>query len=107
MPTTKTVTVADDTNPWLGYAKTAFQIVTELVPFIEYEVPGAAPAFAIAAKIIQGVIDAEPAALALYDQIKNGTVPTSAQLQQYALDAEDAYAKLRSDILAKLAALPT
>lgn len=88
-------------------AGTVSQVVTALAPIAEAVVPEAAVAISLGQKIIQGVIAAEPKAVALFEQIKSGTVPTGDQLQQYAADYEAAYQKLNADINAKLAVTPT
>ncbi len=91
---------------WDAVANVAGEVVKLLEPIAAAAVPGAAEAIAIGTKIVQGVIAAEPTAVALYEQIKSGTPPTPAQLQQFEADYEDAYQTLRRDIAARLAALP-
>jgi hypothetical protein len=81
-------------------------VVDVLAPVASVAFPQAAVAIAIGSKIIQGVIAAEPTAIALFNQIKGGTPPTPAQLAQFSADYETAYQKLNADIAAKLAALP-
>ncbi|MBI3678465.1 MAG: hypothetical protein HY243_17800 [Proteobacteria bacterium] len=85
-------------------AQDAAAVVTALEPLIVAAVPEAAAAVAIGAKIVQGAIALEPAALALYNQIKAGTPPTTAQIQNFETDYEAAYRQLRSDIAAQLGA---
>ena len=70
---------------------------------IESLFPTAATAISVATKIVQGVVDAIPTAVALYDQIKSGTPPTADQLTSYQSDYEAAYKTLDADIAAALA----
>lgn len=97
---------ASSTLDWATIAADAGKVVAALAPIAESALPGASAAIALGAKIVQGVMDAEPTAVALFNQIKSGTPPTPEQLQQYASDYETAYQKLNADIAAQLAALP-
>lgn len=83
-------------------AEEVVSVVGLLAPVVEAAVPASAAAISIGTKIAQGVLAAEPAAVALYDQIKGGVTPTSAQLAQYASDYEAAYQQLDSDVKAQL-----
>jgi hypothetical protein len=83
------------------------KVVKTLAPFIEAAIPTAAPAIAIAVAIIQGVIVAEPIAVALFNQIMAGTPATPAQLAVYISANNLANAQTDADIasaLAKIAA---
>lgn len=91
---------------WTSVANNVAQIVTVLAPFAKAAAPGSAAAIDIATKVIQGVIAAEPTAIALYNSIKNGAVPTPEELKQFSGAYEASYQKLKADIAAKLAALP-
>lgn len=94
------------TQTWENIAQTVGTVVTVLAPIVSAAVPGAAAAIAIGTKIVQGVIAAEPTAVALYNRITSGEQVTAAELQQYASAYEDAYQRLAKDIADKLAALP-
>jgi len=91
---------------WDTVATVVGDVVTLLTPIAEAALPGAAEAIALGTKIVQGVLSAEPTAVALFNQIKSGTPPTVTQLQQFEADYEASYQQLRADIAAKLAALP-
>lgn len=78
-------------------------VVGALAPIAETLDPALAPAIAIGVKIVQGVLSAEPTAVALYNQIKAGTPPTADQLKQFQADYETAYQQLQADISTKLA----
>ncbi len=90
---------------WKAIEKGVVEVVTALAPIAETALPAAAPAISIGVKILQGVIDAEPTAVALFEQIKSDKPPTADQLQQFAADYESSYQKLDADIKAKLAAV--
>ncbi len=64
-------------------ASIASQTITVLTPVISLLAPGVGPGIAIAGKIIQGFIDNEPTAVALYKQVLDGTPVTADQLQSY------------------------
>ena len=64
--------------------------------------PEAAAGVAIGEKIIQGMLAAEPTAMALYNQISGGTPATPEQLQQFEADYEDAYQQTKADIATAL-----
>lgn len=91
---------------WDAIAKGAADVALTLAPLVGIAFPGGAAAIEIGTKIVQGVFAAEPTALALYNRIKNGAVPTPAELQQFSDDYEASYQRLKRDIAAKLAALP-
>lgn len=78
-------------------------VVSTLAPIAETAFPEAAAALAIGTKIVQGVLAAEPTAVALYKQIMGGTVATPAQLNDFAAAYEASYQKLNADIAAKMA----
>lgn len=94
------------TQTWENIAQTVGTVVTALAPIVSAVVPGAAAAIAIGTKIVQGVIAAEPTAVALFNRIKSGEQVTAAELQQYASDYEAAFQMLAKDLSDKLAALP-
>lgn len=91
---------------WTSIAQGTADVAKLLAPLVGAAFPGASVALEIGTKIIQGVIAAEPTALALYNRIKNGAVPTPAELQQFSDDYEASYQRLKRDIAAKIAALP-
>jgi Na+/glutamate symporter len=91
---------------WTSIAQGAANVATLLAPLVGAAFPGASIAIEMGTKIIQGVIAGEPTAIALYNRIKNGEVPTPAELQQFSDDYEASYQRLKRDIAAKLAALP-
>jgi hypothetical protein len=64
-------------------ASVASQAITVLAPIVSVLVPGAGVGIIIGAKIIQGLLDNEPTALALYNQIVSGTPVTPDQLTEY------------------------
>jgi len=90
---------------WNSIASTVGNVVSALAPIAETAIPAAAPAISIATKIIQGVINEEPTAVALYQQITGGTPATPTQLQQFATAYEASYQKLNADIETQLKAL--
>jgi len=94
------------TPSWQTISNDVVDVVTALAPFASAAFPGAGIAISIGTKILQGAIALEPTAVALINQIKAGTPPTVAQLQQFDADYEAAYQKLKGDIAAKIAALP-
>lgn len=49
-------------------------------------------------KIALGVAAEVPEAVALYNQFKDGTMPSQSELDAYAADEDSAYAKLMADI---------
>lgn len=91
---------------WDGVANTAAEVVKLLAPVAEAAVPGAAEAIAIGTKIIHGVIDAEPTAVALYEQIKSGVPPTVTQIKALNDAYEASYQTLRAKLAEQIAALP-
>jgi len=92
---------------WNKITQKVAEIVSALEPFANVAVgvvaPEVAPALVIGEKIIHGLINAEPTAVALVNQIKSGAEPTPAQLQQFSDNYEASYQKLKADIAAKLA----
>lgn len=76
--------------------------VSNVLPVVEGVVvalaPEAAAPVAVGIKIAQGVAAGIPEAEALWAQFQNGTVPTQAELDAYAIAEDGAYAKLMADI---------
>lgn len=89
---------------WTEIAQTVADLVNAAAPIIGALAPEAAPALSIAEKILHGVIAAEPVAISLYSRITSGDVPSSAELQQFAVAYETSYQRLKADIARKLAA---
>lgn len=81
-------------------------VLSVLGPIASAALPGAGVAIGIGSKIIAGVLAAEPTAVALFNQIKNGTPATQAQLQQFIDENDAANAKTDADIDAALSLLP-
>lgn len=89
---------------WEAIASEATAALKLIEPILTAADPAAGAALTVAEKIAQGVLAAEPVAVALFDQIKSGKIPTPDELKA-AMDAyETSYQTLRSDIAAKLAA---
>jgi hypothetical protein len=92
---------------WDAITKKVSDIVNTVEPLVNGAVGILAPELSVAVslgeKLIHGIINAEPAAVALVDSIKGGAVPTPAELQAFADTYEDSYQKLKADIAAKLA----
>ena len=88
---------------WSKLGADVAAIAAAVAPFV----PSASAAVLLGSKIIQGVMDEIPAAVALYNQISSGAPPTAAELAQYQSDYEVAYQKLNSDIADQLAKLPS
>lgn len=82
---------------------TISSVVSALAPLVAIADPAAAAGVALGAKIIQGVIAAEPTARALFEQITNGGTPSAADVATFAQQYEDAYQQLNADINAALA----
>lgn len=91
---------------WDDAALTASKVIEALAPLAEAAAPAMAEGVAIGAKVVQGFLAMEPAAVALVNQIKNGIPATPAQIQDYAAAYEASYQKLHADIEARLAATP-
>jgi hypothetical protein len=73
-------------------------------PALDAVLPSAAPAVVLLSKIVTGVAEAEPRAVALYQQITSpGPDPTAAELAAFVAYEAD-YQALHDDIAAKLAA---
>lgn len=68
---------------WNKIADGVVKGVDVLAPVIAAAMPEAAAIAAIINKIVDGLAAAEPAAIALYEQIKSGTPPTTTQLAAY------------------------
>lgn len=96
----------NSSTSWETIAGDVVAVVTALAPFASAAFPEAALALGVATKLLQGALALEPEAVALINQIKSGTPPTPAQLQQFDANYEAAYQKLKSDLAAKIAALP-
>jgi hypothetical protein len=77
--------------------------ISPLLAVASIAAPGAAAGIAIGLKIAQGVLDAEPTAVALFKQISSGNPPTPEQLAQFESDYEVDYQKLKADVAAALA----
>lgn len=79
-------------------------VASDLLPLVETAasvlLPGSSQTVALILKIAQGVLGKVPEAIALYDQIQSGIVPTQAQLDAYAAGENSSYAKLMADIAA-------
>lgn len=90
---------------WNAILSAVAQGLTALAPIISAAVPGSAVAIDIAQKIAQGVLAAEPAAIALYNQITSGGTVTPDQLAAYITDNDAANAQLQADIAERLAFL--
>lgn len=86
-------------------ASDASKVLTVLGPLLAIG-PGVSVGLALAMKVAQGLLAAEPVAVALYRQLVDGTEPTATQLAEYAANYEASYTQLNADINAKLAALP-
>lgn len=91
---------------WSEIADDAFAIITALEPLLAKANPGLDASITLATKIAHGVVVGATDAMAIYNQIKGGTVPSPERLQQFAADYEAAYQQLNADIARKLAALP-
>lgn len=91
---------------WNDIAETLSDLVMAVEPIIAIAAPAVAPALHIAEKLFQGVLAAEPTAVALYNRMISGEVPTSDELQKFSAEYEDAYKTLKADIAAKLASAP-
>lgn len=91
---------------WDTIASDVSKVVEALAPVVEVAAPEVSTGISLGVKIIQGVIAAEPVAVALYKQIMDGTQPTATQLADYASQYEEAYQQLNDDINEKLASLP-
>lgn len=77
-------------------------VIGAVAPVVAVIDPSLSVAVSIGQKIVQGLIDAEPMAVSLYNQIVAGTPPTAAQLATYSLSYEADYQQLNADINAKL-----
>lgn len=104
---------ATPTTTWESILANVTTFVNAAAPFVNGAItavelvdPAIAPAISLGSKILAGVADAEPTAVALFNSITSGTPPTAAQLQAYATAYETAYQQLNADINAALAALP-
>lgn len=90
-------------------AETVSQLVSAAAPVIEAGAtafaPEASAAIGITEKVLIGVLAEVPQAVALYNQIVNGTPPTPEQLAQFEASYEADYQKTKADIAAALAKL--
>ena len=91
---------------WDNVASITGDVVKYLAPIVEAAVPGSSIAINIGEAILQGAISAEPAAVALYDQITSGTPVTADQLKAYITDNDAANQELQDAIAAARAKLP-
>ena len=87
---------------WTALGADFAKIATAVAPFV----PGASAAVLLTGQIVQGVLDAEPAAVALYNQLVSGAPVTAAELAAYQTGYAAADDKLKADIEAALAKLP-
>lgn len=94
------------TTNWDSILQTVQDGITALAPILSIAIPGSNVAINIVERIAQGVLAAEPAAVALFDQIKSGGAVTQEQLTAYINDNDAANAQLQADIAAKLATIP-
>jgi hypothetical protein len=95
--------IANGVSAFLNAAAPLLPVAEDVV---QVAFPGAGAALSLGEKILQGVVAAEPSAVALYKQVTSGTPPTPAQLAQYASDYEASYQQLKADIATQIAALP-
>ena len=95
-------------NPTESAITQGAAIAVDLLPVAETVagvlLPGSGQTVALILKIAQGVLGKVPEAIALYDQIQSGTVPTQAELDAYAAGENSSYARLMADIAAKRSA---
>ncbi len=87
---------------WDKIAAEAVSALKLIEPLLTAASPAAGAALAVAEKIGQGVLAAEPTAVALYNQIKSGKTPTGDELRVAMDDYEAAYQELKADIAAKM-----
>lgn len=96
---------------WTKVSQTVSSLVTTALPVVEgiasVAFPGAGVAISLGEKILQGVLAGVPSAVSLANDIKNGKQPTQAELEAFEKDYEDSYQKLKADIAAERAKLPT
>lgn len=90
---------------WEAILQTVEQGINALAPIISVALPGSGVAINLVERIAQGVIAAEPSAVALFKQINSGGGVTQEQLTAYINDNDAANAQLQADIATKLAAL--
>lgn len=90
---------------WTAISQEVANGVNLIAPFASALAPEAAPAILIINRIIQGAVAAEPAAVALVQQIQSGTIPTQTQLAQYYAQYQADDDALKADIDAHLTAL--
>ncbi len=92
---------------WDKVTQAASAFISAAEPIVNAAVavaaPEAAAGLAIGEKILQGVLDEEPAAKALYDQVIGGTPVTQDQVKALEATYEADYQKTKADIAAKLA----
>ncbi len=82
-------------------ARDASAVVTALQPVVAAASPAAATAVGVGARIVQGALALEPAAVALVQQMASGALPTADQIKAFESDYEAAYEQLRVDLAAK------
>lgn len=90
---------------WQAVALAVQKGVAALTPAIDMAAPEAAPVLDIINTILKGAIAAEPVALTLLEQLREGTPPTPAQLQAAIATYHSDDDELARDIAAHLAAL--
>lgn len=96
------------TNPtWETIVTDVTAIIGAIGPVLDVASPAVGAAITVASKVIAGVAAAEPTAVALYDQITSGTLPTAADLQAFAASYEGAWQKLNADIAVQLTTTST
>lgn len=92
---------------WSSIATFTAEAVSLLAPLVAIAEPEAAAGINIAAKILIGVLDGVPEAIAIWNRIKSGEQPTQQELIDYANSYEAAYQQLNTDIAAAQAAQAT
>jgi hypothetical protein len=94
---------------WDAVTKAISQFVQAAEPIVNaavaIEAPEASAGLAIGEKVLQGVLDGEPTAQKLYDQIVGGTPVTQDQIKELEANYEADYQKTKADIAAKLASV--
>lgn len=91
---------------WAAVADQATAAISAMAPLIDTLIPGASEGILLAERLAQGVIVAEPTAVALFNQVIGGTPISAAQMQTYSQNFDTGDDKLRDDIQARIDALP-
>lgn len=81
--------------------KQGAQIVAQVATILSAAGVPIAGAAATGIKIALGVAEQIPEAVAAYDRIKSGDIPTQAELDAWSIEEDTAYAKLMADIAAE------